>query len=382
MMDGLLAIRNFEPVSAVVLLLLIGSLVQGIGRGASGSARRLFLFVWEAAVILVCLAASGRIAGLVSPAAADWLSRNVAVPERELGWIEQLWYTLWTSVRDFPLLRYGVIFLISYLLLRLMASLLEPYAVSLMGKLIGGRKRPAAEKLPGQQAASRAVGAVIGAIHGAGRSFVFMALLFVYVSLLPGWPLAGQIGQSPLYKQTADLLEPVAGKALAGKGPVLAEAVQAEFKNILERKYEIVDYNIPSDIGEAAKQITKSSATDEEKARALYRWVGTRISYDWDKADNYVENGVWKEQTPEETFAARKGVCIDYARLYAMMARSVGLEVRVVTGMGADGRGGFGPHAWNEVKLNGRWVPLDATWASSGDWFDAPHFEQTHIRDV
>ena len=60
---------------------------------------------------------------------------------------------------------------------------------------------------------------------------------------------------------------------------------------------------------------------------------------------------MWKEQTPKETFSSGKGVCIDTARLYSVMARAVGLETRVVTGKGADGRGGFGNHAWNEVKL-------------------------------
>ena len=84
--------------------------------------------------------------------------------------------------------------------------------------------------------------------------------------------------------------------------------------------------------------MTKNAGSDEKKARALYDWVGTRIAYDWDKADNYEEHGIWKEQTPTETFDTRKGVCIDVARLYAVMARAAGLEVRVVTGLGATGR--------------------------------------------
>lgn len=34
--------REPEPIAIIVLLLLIGSLIQGMRRGASGSARRLF----------------------------------------------------------------------------------------------------------------------------------------------------------------------------------------------------------------------------------------------------------------------------------------------------------------------------------------------------
>lgn len=382
-MDWAEALQRLEPVSVIVLLLLIGSLLQGIGRGASGSARRLFFFIWDAVILVICLLLAGKIAGWLSPAAGDWLAGKVALPSRELGQLEQMWFTLLTSLRDFALLRYGVLFLLAYLLLRIAAGWLEP----LLNRLLNARSRSTGrhehrEELPGGRAASRAAGAIIGAVHGAGRSFVFVALLFVYVSLLPEGPFVGKITESPVYQETAALLEPVAGEALAGQGPVLAEAVQAEFKNVLDRKYEIIDYNIPSDINEAALQITEDAATDEEKAVALYDWVGSRISYDWDKADNYVENGIWKEQTPQETFDTRKGVCIDYARLYAMMARAAGLDVRVVTGMGADGSGGYGPHAWNEVMLDGGWTPLDATWASSGDWFNAPDFNESHIKDV
>jgi len=65
-----------------------------------------------------------------------------------------------------------------------------------------------------------------------------------------------------------------------------------------------------------------------------------------------------------------------------VMARSIDLNVKIVTGLGYDGRGGFGPHAWNEVQLaNGQWAPLDATWHSSGiNWFNTPDFHKTHVR--
>jgi hypothetical protein len=66
------------------------------------------------------------------------------------------------------------------------------------------------------------------------------------------------------------------------------------------------------------------------------------------------------------------------------MARTVGLNVKVVTGLGYDGQGGYGPHAWNEVYLSQQkqWIPLDSTWRSSGgDWFNPPKFNETHIRE-
>lgn len=377
--------REPEPVAIIVLLLLLGSLVQGVRRGASGSARRLFFFVWEGAVIVVCLVLAGQITNRLSPVAAKWLVSQVTIPQRELSGIEQAWFTLLTSLRDFALLRYGVLFLLGYLLLRALAAFVEPlieHAVE--GILRSGREEPAAG-LRGKKSASRAVGALIGAVHGAGRSFIFIAILFVYVSLMPNGWYADKIADSKVYTKAASWLSPVAGNVLDGQGPVLTKAVEAQFQQILQRKYEIIDYAIPAEIEQAALYVTKNAQTDEEKARKLYDWLGSRIAYDYDKARNYEEKGIWKEQTPPETFDTRKGVCIDIARLYAIMARSAGLEVRVVTGMGADGRGGFGPHAWNEVRIgegDAGWIPLDATWASAGDWFNPPAFDDTHIREA
>ncbi|MFC4103047.1 transglutaminase domain-containing protein [Paenibacillus xanthanilyticus] len=380
------ALLKPEPVALLVLIVLLVSLIQGVRRGASGSAKHLFFFVWETASTVLSLVLAGKAAAKLSPYVRDWLiAREIIVPREELGPVKQLWYTFATSLRDFELLRFGVLFLLLYMLIRLLLGQLYPLAAILFDRASRRRVDPGLRS--GQvRTGSRAAGAALGAMLGAGRSFVALAVLFIYVTLLPSGPLVDEIRESSFYAKTADeLLEPVAGDALAKRGPVLNEAVQTEFKRVLQRKYEVIDAAVPADIEEAAKAVTAKSRGDEAKARALYDWLGSRIAYDWEKARNYEERGIWKEQTPADTFASRRGVCIDVARLYAVMARSVGLEVRVVTGQGADGRGGFGPHAWNEVRLadqGGEWIPLDATWAASGNWFNPADFDRTHVRET
>jgi hypothetical protein len=377
--------REPEPIAIIVLVLLLGSLVQGLRRGASGSARRLFFFVWEGVVLVACLVLAAQLTNVLSPVIAKWLIDRVKVPQHELSGLEQAWFTLLTSLRDFGLLRYGVLFLLGYLLLRTLAAFLEPLVARGVETILRSDREEQVAGSLGKRSASRAAGAIIGAAHGAGRSFIFVALLFVYVSLIPNGWYVDKISESQIYNKAAEWLSPVAGDVLAGQGPVLTKAVEAQFQQILQRKYEIIDYAIPAEIEQAALYVTKDADSKEDKARSLYEWLGTRIAYDYDKARNYEEQGIWKEQTPPETFDTRKGVCIDIARLYAVMARSAGLEVRVVTGMGADGLGGFGPHAWNEVRIgegDGGWIPLDATWASAGDWFNPPSFADTHIRDA
>ena len=57
------------------------------------------------------------------------------------------------------------------------------------------------------------------------------------------------------------------------------------------------------------------------------------------------------------------------------MARSLGIPCRTVGGLiylGDEFRQ-FGLHAWNEVVINGVWVPVDPTWGQ-------PLIDATHIR--
>ncbi|MFS0727168.1 transglutaminase domain-containing protein [Paenibacillus sp. 1P07SE] len=370
---------RFEWVSVLLLLVLAGSLVQGLFYGASGSAKRLFRFLWEAVWIAISLLLAAQAAGLLSPRLQRWLiDRSIRIPDEEMNTLLQIWYAFITGLRDFALLRFGVVFLLAYIVLRGLFALLTPIVLHKQGSR--GEALTSSGWLAGLL--SKLTGAAIGAVHGIGRAFVLLALLFIYVTLLPTAPMADHIQASTTYRETTErLIAPLAGPVLTRHGPVITKAVETEFRQMLQRRYEIIDHAVPAEIGEAARHVTEELDGAEAKARALYDWVGTRIAYDWDKADNYIDHGVWQEQTPQDTFDMRRGVCIDVARLYAVMARSVGLDVRVVTGLGGEG-GNLGPHAWNEVRTEDGWIPLDATWARAGDWFNPPNFDDTHIRDV
>ncbi len=368
-------------ISIVILLTVIGSVIQGMLRGASSSARHLALMISEGLIAIVSIYAAWQGVQLFSPLLQDWLkAQNLQIPTKEISLIKQIYYTLVTSIRDFPLLRFAVIFLIGYAAIKqILYRLVDP----LLGRWLAYRTERNENKTT---LVSTAVGGLIGSIAGTTRGLILVAVLFIYVTLAPHSPAAGYIQASQLYQKGAgEVIEPFTGDFIISKVPVFTRAVEDEFNNILQRKYEVLDARIPADIAEAAQEVTKSGTTDEEKAKLLYKWVGTRVQYDWDKVKLYEEQRIWNEQTPEDTFASKKGVCIDYSRLYAVMARSVGLDVKVVTGLGYDGQGGYGPHAWNEVYLaeNSRWAPLDSTWVSSGgNWFDPPNFEQTHIKEA
>ncbi|MDF2963390.1 MAG: transglutaminase [Paenibacillus sp.] len=373
-----------------ITVLLAGTLLlsvfQGMLRGASTSAKHLMLMVSEGIATLLGLIVAWKLASWLSPQVQAWLtSLDIIIPAHGLGFMEQLYYTGVTAIRDFTLLRYGILFVIGYgVAKQLLYRIIDPLVSGWVSESV--RPDPQQNRKGKPTLFSSLLGGIIGLITGTGRSLLVIAALFIFAALFPQTPAANYIQASGLYQKGAnEVIKPVTGDFIANQLPVFTRAVEQEFTNILQRKYEVLDANIPKDIALAAKEVTAKGKTDEEKAKLLYSWVGTRVKYDWDKVHLYEQKRIWKEQTPEDTFSTKRGVCIDYSRLYAVMARSIGLEVKVVTGLGYDGRGGYGPHAWNEVYISDKqkWVPLDSTWvASGGNWFNPPNFNETHIREA
>jgi hypothetical protein len=381
MADTAQSLTSLNFITIAILLTFIGSVIQGMFRGASGSARYLLLMLVEGVMAIISIYLTWQGVQLLSPLIQNWLKlQNLQIPTQEIGMWKQMYYTIVTSIRDFPLLRFGVLFLIGYVLIKQMLYLLvDPL---LQKALAGSWGRSAGRKT----FVSTATGGLIGGIAGATRALMLVAVLFIFVTLFPTQPMTAYIESSPLYQKGAkEVIAPFTGDFIADKVPVFTRAVEQEFSNILQRKYEVLDARISPDIAVAAKEVTANGQTDEEKAKLLYKWIGTRVQYDFEKVKLYEEKRIWKEQTPDDTFQTHKGVCIDYSRLYAVMARAINLDVKVVTGLGYDGQGSYGPHAWNEVYLKEthRWVPLDSTWvASGGNWFNPPNFDQTHIKEA
>ncbi len=71
--------------------------------------------------------------------------------------------------------------------------------------------------------------------------------------------------------------------------------------------------------------------------------------------------------TAAEVARTREGDCTEHAVLLAALARARGIAARVAIGLVyVPSAQGFGYHMWNELYLDGRWIPLDATTARGG----------------
>jgi len=126
-------------------------------------------------------------------------------------------------------------------------------------------------------------------------------------------------------------------------------------------------------IQEAAR-LTAGKSSDREKVRAVYDYMVQNVTYDHDKVDQL---NTFYLPDINETFRNQKGICYDYASLFAAMLRSRGIPIRMVKGYSDAVGNGEVYHAWNEVYLadEGRWVIIDTT-------HDASHVQQGQAVDM
>jgi len=114
-----------------------------------------------------------------------------------------------------------------------------------------------------------------------------------------------------------------------------------------------------------ARQAVAGAGTTTEKVARLVQFVETYI------IDDYNANPL----TIFDIIAKRRGDCSEHARLFTALARALAIPCREVSGLAyvGDDLKGFYPHAWNEVVIDGYWVPVDPTWGQTT-------IDATHIR--
>ena len=97
-----------------------------------------------------------------------------------------------------------------------------------------------------------------------------------------------------------------------------------------------------------AREVVGDRTDALEAVRALSAWC----------CENVEPAGVVATLTGPEVLACRKGVCKEYATLFASLARAVGIPTRIALGERLV-PGMWAGHMWNEVYV-GRWVTVDA----------------------
>jgi len=139
------------------------------------------------------------------------------------------------------------------------------------------------------------------------------------------------------------------------------------------------------------KKITIGATTEKKKLDAILFWVTENIEYDVanyhrslsgqniypdfgiNQTDSIRREKAYDEAVACLTIFRKKGVCDGYARLFKTLCTHAGIQCVVVTGKAKtflDKQ--LMPHAWNAVRLEGKWQLVDPTWAGgyvNGDSF-------------
>lgn len=130
--------------------------------------------------------------------------------------------------------------------------------------------------------------------------------------------------------------------------------------------------------------LTADLDTDVEKFRAIYIWVCTNISNDYNMylkhmrkrrrfKNDSVKLKAWnhdfKTELIDKLVKKERSICTGYAYLLEQLSNIAGLNCVMLHGYGktsdSDLKFSDAPnHSWNAIELNGKWYLSDPTWAS------------------
>ena len=122
-----------------------------------------------------------------------------------------------------------------------------------------------------------------------------------------------------------------------------------------------------------------SKGSNYSKVKKAYNFVIKRVKYS--------KKLKYKPHLAYSALVRKKAVCDGYSMLLYDILRRVGVPCRVVYGKSFDYDGNGYSHAWNLIKLKGKWYHADVTWDDDGgkgyDWFlkGTKHFKRHKVTE-
>lgn len=116
----------------------------------------------------------------------------------------------------------------------------------------------------------------------------------------------------------------------------------------------------PSDL---ANYIKTHTDNEYDCVRFIFYWLAVNIEYD--SAEQTHLETASLEQNVQTIFKEKKAICADYAALFKFLCEKCGIASRIVDGWANTLDLSFlRLHAWNIVRINNIWYPVDVTWAA------------------
>ena len=140
--------------------------------------------------------------------------------------------------------------------------------------------------------------------------------------------------------------------ATIGLDPTLMATYIAEDESQNAEIIDIVNYFIYNNI--------RPNMSDFEKEIEIIKYLVTNVTYDVDELSNDT-NFINDSYKAYGALVNHKAVCSGYAKAFDILAKKCGLSSTVVTGEAINSSSQNGPHAWNQIYLDGEWYNVDVT---------------------
>ena len=147
-------------------------------------------------------------------------------------------------------------------------------------------------------------------------------------------------------------------------------------------------------VEDLADKIAIDFSNEEDKVRAAFYWLSNNVRYNLKELYNPTQRSykfsysselekeqklqALKDKLVRNVFLTKTGVCEDYAQSFKKICDLLTIESEVISGNVRSSYLEIGKpekstnHAWNAVKINNKWIILDATWAAgyemNGKW--------------
>lgn len=156
------------------------------------------------------------------------------------------------------------------------------------------------------------------------------------------------------------VLENVSGKTYAvALDEDFSADIKSEFSPYLVPS-QYINYSQSDDCVYKAAELCAGKSGTVEKAAAMFGYITSNVKYDKKLAAS-VKSGYVPD--PDKTLESGKGICFDYASLFASMCRSQNIPAKLVMGYV---RGNV-YHSWNEIYTEeSGWVTVDIFLKGSG----------------
>ena len=128
------------------------------------------------------------------------------------------------------------------------------------------------------------------------------------------------------------------------------------------------------------------TGSDYQKLTTVYDWICDNIVYDY---DNLYNDAYTLKYSAYAALINRTAVCQGYSLLLYRLALEMGIDCRIISGIGITNEGS-GDHAWNILKVGGKYYNADATWdinfCANDDYryylLNEANFSSKHVRDA